>query len=245
MCLGTNVCGYNRVWAHSCVGANVSGHKRVWAHSCVGTIVCGHNRVWAQSCLGTIVSGHNRVWAQSCLGTVVSGHNRVWAQSCLGTIVSGHNRVWAQSCLGTIVSGHNRVGSIVWAQSCMGPIVVEPIQRFHDARRLSTFFIHIDENCTPKVQLSHTNIFGEVFLFLPIKRFFLSYAKFLKEYILKEYITVSNRAWDQKFFGLFKFAHTYSDAEDAHAPLIVYMRFYQVMQMYYEKNFCLTLMIYT
>ena len=105
-CLGT---------ACTCVGTNVCGHNRVRAQSCLGTIVSGLNRVWAQSCVGTIVCGQKRVWAQSCVGTIVSGHNRVWAQSCLGTIV------------GTNVSGHNRVGWIVWAQSCMGPIVVEPL----------------------------------------------------------------------------------------------------------------------
>ena len=91
MCLGTNVCGHNRVWAQSCVGTNVYGHKRVWAQSCVGTNVSGHKRVWAQSCVGTIMCGHNRVWAQTCLGTIVCGHNRVgpivWAQSCMGPIV--------------------------------------------------------------------------------------------------------------------------------------------------------------
>ena len=113
-CVGTNVCGHNRVWAQTCAGTIVCGHKRVWAQSCLGTIVSGHNRVWAQLCQGTNVSGHNRVWAQSCLGTIVSGHNRVWAQSCLGTIVSGHNHVWAQSCVGTIMCGHNRVGSIMY-----------------------------------------------------------------------------------------------------------------------------------
>ena len=86
MCLGTNVCGHNRVWAQSCVGTIVWGHIRVWAQMCVGTNVCGHNRVWAQSCLGTIVCGHNLVWAQSCLGTNVSGHNRV------GSIMYGPNR---------------------------------------------------------------------------------------------------------------------------------------------------------
>ena len=74
MCLGTNMCGHNRVWAQTCVGTIVSGHKRAWAQSCLGTIVSEHNRVWAQSCLGTIVSGHNRV------GTIV------WAQVCMGTI---------------------------------------------------------------------------------------------------------------------------------------------------------------
>ena len=85
------------MWAQSCVGTIVCGHNRVWAQSCLGTIVSGHNRVWAQTCVGTIVSGHKRVWAQSCLGTIVCGHNRVWAQSCglnrVGSIMYGPNRV--------------------------------------------------------------------------------------------------------------------------------------------------------
>ena len=29
MCLGTNMCGHNRVWAQSCLGTIVSGHNRV------------------------------------------------------------------------------------------------------------------------------------------------------------------------------------------------------------------------
>ena len=48
MCLGTDVSGYNHVWAQMCLGTIVSGHKRVWAQSCgpsrVGPIMYGHNR---------------------------------------------------------------------------------------------------------------------------------------------------------------------------------------------------------
>ena len=48
-CVGTIVCGHNRV------GSSMYGHKRVWAQTCVGTIVCGHNRV------GSSMYGHKRV----------------------------------------------------------------------------------------------------------------------------------------------------------------------------------------
>ena len=40
MCQGTDVSGYNHVWAQI---------KCVWAQSCLGTVV------WAQSCMGTNV----------------------------------------------------------------------------------------------------------------------------------------------------------------------------------------------
>ena len=39
MCLGTIMCGQNRVWAQTCVGTIVSGHNRV------GSSMYGHNRV--------------------------------------------------------------------------------------------------------------------------------------------------------------------------------------------------------
>ena len=70
MCLGTNMCVHNRVWAQTCLDTIVSGHKRIWAQSCVGINVCGHKSVWAQSC------GYNRV------GSSMYGHKRVHGLHC-------------------------------------------------------------------------------------------------------------------------------------------------------------------